>query len=660
MKRIVLIIGAVLLLVVIAVLAIPFLIPASQYKASIERAASDATGRAVKVNGPLKFTLWPVLGLTAQAVSIANAPGGASPTLATIGELDVGVAVLPLLRGDIEVKKLVVRKAVLTLEENAGGKPNWVFQAAGKTETGAAKLRQLGFSNVRVEDGLLSYRDRAGKITAIGALNAAAALESLDSPLRIAGDFVYGGDKADFALAFARPRAFTESGETPLTASLKAPKLTFDLNGALDAKSMALSGKLAAKGASLRQAAAWSGNPIGEGGGLGPFSVAGDLRMEGPRIALSNAAFTLDAARGRGDIAILTAEQKPPYVSGALALEALDVNAYLSSPKAQAANAAKGVDVNAPWGAAPIDLSGMRAINADLKLTTGRLTFQKMKIDRAAMDIDLNDGVMKAKLNQLALYGGSGAGELTLDGRGAGVRLSNRLSAKGVNAAPFLADAVGFNKIEGRANVDVAIAGAGTTQQAVMNTLSGAATFNIENGDFKGVDLEQIAKQVLSVLSPTALGPNAKTQFSEMAASFKIANGVAHTDDGRVTNPVLRITGTGDIDLGRQTMNMKVTPKYVKASQSANADAKGIAVPFAVKGPWAKLSFTPDVSGAVQEQLKKQIDKALSGKDLSSILTGSKGAQEGEGSGAQKPTAIDLLQGLIKKKTAPASAAPAP
>ena len=55
------------------------------------------------------------------------------------------------------------------------------------------------------------------------------------------------------------------------------------------------------------------------------------------------------------------------------------MNPYLGPPPSAdgAAQTAQGVNVQEPWGNAPIDMAGLKAVNADLKLTTGSFCFRR-------------------------------------------------------------------------------------------------------------------------------------------------------------------------------------------------------------------------------------------------------------------------------------------
>src|SRR5207344_659891 len=60
---------------------LPFIVPASTYRGEIERSVSRATGRSFVISGPLHFNLFPVPGLRAENVALANVPGGRAPSL---------------------------------------------------------------------------------------------------------------------------------------------------------------------------------------------------------------------------------------------------------------------------------------------------------------------------------------------------------------------------------------------------------------------------------------------------------------------------------------------------------------------------------------------------------------------------------------------------
>ena len=59
MKRILIIVSAIVVILAIAVITLPFLIPSSVYKAQIEKAATTALGREVTLLGEAKLSYFP-------------------------------------------------------------------------------------------------------------------------------------------------------------------------------------------------------------------------------------------------------------------------------------------------------------------------------------------------------------------------------------------------------------------------------------------------------------------------------------------------------------------------------------------------------------------------------------------------------------------------
>ncbi|HBU97705.1 AsmA family protein, partial [Thalassospira lucentensis] len=75
MKKILAVIGAVLVVLIAALLIIPSLIDWNGYKAQVSQAVRDATGRELVINGDLSMSLIPSPALSAEQVALGNAPG---------------------------------------------------------------------------------------------------------------------------------------------------------------------------------------------------------------------------------------------------------------------------------------------------------------------------------------------------------------------------------------------------------------------------------------------------------------------------------------------------------------------------------------------------------------------------------------------------------
>jgi len=603
--------GGVLALLLIS----PFLIPANAFKNQVEKSASESLGREFKINDGMRLTYWPVIGVDAEGVTIANAPGGKAKYFLEAKQIAIGVAVMPLLKGDVQVKKLVTSEPHIALEANPGGTPNWVFEPAKKpqqkTDSGQDSLKNIGLGDVRIEDGELTFDDGKGKIRKLTDIDAKVALPSLDEPLKLDGEMTMNDQRLKTIFVAITPRAFANKGKTPINVTLESEVFNVTLDGALDNATTEITGALAANGPSLRKLIAWQGEAMKDGPGFNAFDVAGQLNAKDKDILLSDAQIKIDNIQSTGNLKINTSNPDILYVAGDLAFKALDLNVYLPAPDA---GGARGVSVQTGWPKDLIDFAGLKSINADLSLTTQQLLFQRYKIDSTKLGLNLKGGVLKAVLDDLRMYGGRGSGTVTIDATQAGrMSMAPKLSISGLQAHPFLVDAINLDKVEGVGALNLDLKGAGANTDQLMRSLGGAASFKFEDGAVRGINLAQVSRTVQGALTGQAVGTAAKTDFAEMAANFAISNGVATTSDFRLVNPYIRVTGKGAMNIGEQTFNFRIDPKVVNSGlgQGGSYDMGGLGVPFLMTGPWSKPKFTPDIGDYIKGEATKQLDKLL-------------------------------------------------
>ncbi|MEQ1865793.1 MAG: AsmA-like C-terminal region-containing protein [Micropepsaceae bacterium] len=209
---------------------------------------------------------------------------------------------------------------------------------------------------------------------------------------------------------------------------------------------------------------------------------------------------------------------------------------------------------------------------------------------------------------------------------------------------------MGFTRLSGTGSIVAKVVGSGRSQQAWMRSLGGAASIKFEDGAIKGINLAEIARTIQSVLTGSAVGGAAKTDFAELSGSFVINNGVAANRDLKLLNPFVRLNGAGIIDIGSQTLDYRVEPKAVSSIKGQGGDQGigGIGIPFRIKGPWSNPSYSPDLSGV----LDSAVDKILKGKNpLDDIKNGGiEGLIPGLGGKQAPPESAPGKDGEPKKK----------
>jgi len=581
-----------------------------------ERRIEAATQRDLVLGDEISVSFWPALGFSVNQMSLSNPEGFESeePFLSA-DRIVFAVKLLPLLTGSIEVKQLIFEGAEVRLISGPDGAVNWSFPTG--EEEDQATLDDLRLEDVRLTDGMISFQSADSETPMVMSdVDATLAMASLDEPARLDASFDYREQRVAVKSEIGLPRAVLEQGETPFSAELSANALNATFDGGFNAADGSLRGALQANGASLRRLLAWMGSPMADGRGFGNFRVEGQMARAGDTTALTDAVLRLDNIEARGRLSLVGQENGQLRVTGVLAAPSVDLNTYMAPP-AQGGERS-GVETSTAWGSERLDLSGLRALDANLDLSVAALRFQRMAFSNVALNLRIAGGALDARLTEIALYDGGGTARLIADGSGAVPRIAVELDARNIQAQTLLRDAIGFDNIVGRGRLTASLVGTGASQAAIMRSLRGNASFAFNDGQWRGVNLAQVARTIQSALTGAAVSEGSSTDFAELAASFAVANGVAATDDLRLLNPFVRLEGAGLVNIGEQTIDMRLAPRAVRSAQGQGgaADVAGLGVPFRVSGPWSNVSFRP----AIEEIAQNQLREILRGQDAGSPL----------------------------------------
>lgn len=318
-----------------------------------------------------------------------------------------------------------------------------------------------------------------------------------------------------------------------------------------------------------------------------------------------------------------------------VAIDRLDVDRYL--PQTATAKGAPGPAKAAPAGEpAAIDFSFLRELNLKAAMRVGFLRARNLKFNNVTANLVAADG--RLDLNPLTadLYGGRLAGSLTAQADGNRVALRQNLT--NVAIGPLIKDYAQKDILEGRGHIALDVSAAGHSAAAVRQSLNGSASLNVRDGALKGINLAKSLRQYKSMIpggkqdATVATNKSEKTDFSELAASFRITNGVARNDDLAVKSPFLRATGAGTIDLTREQLDYLAKVTVVASSKGEGgkelAELNGLTIPVRLTGPIDDPSYRLEFGALaaelakqqVQKQLGQQAEKALGKKGLGDAL----------------------------------------
>ena len=150
-----------------------------------------------------------------------------------------------------------------------------------------------------------------------------------------------------------------------------------------------------------------------------------------------------------------------------------------------------------------------------------------------------------------------------------------------------------------------------------MNSLSGTGRFEFNDGAIQGVNLAQMIRTVQTALQnralPTAFAESEQTDFSTLGGSFTVTNGVVSNQDLQMLSPLLRVLGNGQIDLGAQSIDYRLTPRAVQSltGQGGQLDLQGLEVPVRLEGGFNNVSARIDFEAVARNLLSQQAGRLL-------------------------------------------------
>ena len=343
-----------------------------------------------------------------------------------------------------------------------------------------------------------------------------------------------------------------------------------------------------------------------------------------------------------------------PRIQATARFDELDLNRLLAPAKGAAAAPPVAPAAAAP-AATPVQLDALKAVDGSLDFAAGTLVLRQYRVGDAKVQATLDQGT----LNVTRLTGRAWGGSIVASGsaKAQGPRIAVKLTADGVDVNALLEDVAGKDLLEGTGHVVADLSTSGASLGALRSRLAGSVALQVRNGAVKGINLAQSLRQAKAALALkkdalSSASSAEKTDFSELTASARIADGVASSDDLDLKSPFLRVRGSGRLDIGRGQIDYVARVSVVESARGQGgaelAALRGITVPVALTGPFDAIKWQIQWSGVAAQAIEQQLKNRLA-DELGKRLGGAAAPNNGGGAPRPRDELIDQLRGLFGK-----------
>jgi AsmA protein len=600
MKKAVAILGVLVVLLLLTILLLPFVVDLNAYQARYLPVVEESLNRKVTLKD-LRLTILPRFGVRVSGFTVMDDPLFSSGPFATLRSLDVGLKLLPLLSGRVEITEIVMVEPSITIIKGPMGvlnistlgkkAPSKTEPAAPPTPQGALRrLAMLAVDRLSLKDGQIQYTDRsAAKPAEYGVQKLQVSLQGV----------ALGSTPVLHLSGMLQPVGVPvriDGTVGPLQENLDGASFLFDIG----------------LGKALFQV---KGN-----------TVQGNVHfaLSAPRISTTDVPIALPLTK--------PVELKDLHATGELKASQVNVGALeMVIPLGSDTVTVKGSYIN---GLAKLKIHAPAINTSALPLS---LPLRKpVTLTNIEMVAEIENPHARLQNLSLNLFGGSvrGQGQATLGSQP--LPFAAKVNVQGVQLGPLM-DAVGTEKVSmsGSTAADVSVQGKGMSMPDLTRALDGAGHVLIKDGKIDGVN---ILKEAMDLLTGIGIVENrgSATLFSSAESDLQVRQGVVTIDRFKLLSPEFEATGKGTIGFDK-VLNLKVMVS-VSETLSKTVTAAGpfgkalltrgrLSVPMVITGTTQAPTYALDTAalGAkAQEQLKGKLGEALKEKGADKLI------QEGE------------------------------
>ncbi len=621
--------------VVVAGVAILQSLDFNEYRGLIAEQVKAATGRDLTINGELNLELSLNPAVAVEGVTFANADWGSRKDMATLKKFAAEVELLPLLSGDVRVKRLVLVGLDLWAETDAKGRGNWELGPAEKkaqtAEPASASSAPLPVvQKVRIENLTVTYKDGGnGKKTTLHLDSMDLQTDGPGAPMTVGLSGNVNGNAVQANGELGALDILLKGGTPyPISLNLTAPGVALDVAGSIaePRKGRGLKLKLSVDGKDLAATAKAAGVVLEN---IPPVTFSAVLTDPQGGYQLDG----LDAKIGGNDlsgrVAVNLAGARPS-LNADLSSSLLDLDSLLPK-KSGAATAPAEKDNKRVFPSDPLPVDGLKAADAKIGLKIKRLLTGGIAVTDLNLKLALGGGRLQIKPFAAVISTGKVQGSIVVDGSKSPLALNVNLDAQKIDYGALLTQLKLTDIATGKVDAKINIKGQGASVAAIMAGLNGRTRIVTEGGKIDSGVLNVVSSDIVAALP--FVDSKGDKDIRCGVVDFDIRKGQAKAKALVFETGGFSMIGVGGINLADETLALNIDPRAKKVSL-----LKVAMVPVNVGGTLASPSVLPDVAGAAIGVVTGAVSTAtdIAAGGLSAI-----GNLVGGGGGEKSGTSVD-------------------
>lgn len=639
-----------------------FLQDFNRYKGLIAEQIKEVTGRDLIIAGNLNLevSLNPVL--VVEEVIFQNASWGSRPEMAKLKRLQAQVALIPLLFGRVEVKRLILIGLDMVAETDKAGRRNWVFddgqseeKSQKQTHSDESVLTLIAYT-VHIEDMALTYKDgKTGKEIIVKLDRLTVDTDSISEQLAISMAGSYNGAAYTVDGMLGSINSLLNGKKFPLDIVVKAfgarilakgdiaeVAAVRGLNLALSVNSPNMKKTVQALGSFIP-----STKDIFSDLPTAAFRLTGNLKDSNEVYALSN----LKMIVGKSDFAGAASVKldKKPMITATLASNIVDIDEFLPPGKKNRKTAEISIK-SSPGGAKekpkqakrifsanPLPLSGLKAANALVSLKADTIRASGLSLRDVDATVSLKEGSLRLNPATLTFAEGKIKSSLDINAAKRTPRWMLKVDGKNINYGALLKQFDASDAVTGHLDLDVKVNGRGKSVRALMANLNGRVKVVSKGGRIEqdGLSLLNAGRSTNNVFPGTAgkvkdtAQPFDAQQLRCIFMDFRITKGMAKSQYTLIETNGFALVGEGGIDLADETIALRFDPR------PKDTGAVRYLQPLTAEGTFADPLFAIETKRVLS---KAALGAATAGAISSGGLALVFGAFVGTGTGAGNKT----------------------